>query len=45
MSGGDVSYFAYNLLGLSSLQSLACFYGEVFRCFLLSLQNIAFSAE
>ena len=44
-SGGDVSSFACNQLSLLSLQSIACFHCEVFRCCLLSLQNIAFSAN
>ena len=45
ISSGYVSSFACNLLGLQSLQSLACFCCEVFRCFLIFLQNIAFAAE
>ena len=46
-SCGDVSYFACNQLGfkLLSLHNIACFRCEVFRCCLLSLQNIAFSAS
>ena len=42
---GNVSSFACNQLGLLSLQNIACFRCEVFRCCLLLLQNIAFATK